>query len=386
MEFIIVEKRKFIEYVDNRQNGLTVTSLFAGCGGLDIGFKRAGYNIIWANEIDKDAATTYASYLGHMPVVDDIWKIIDIVPSADVIIGGPPCQAFSLVGKRIENDPRAKLVFAYAKIIERLKPRAFVMENVPGLLASRVNGMKLIDYLENLYIQFGYKVKICHLIATDFLVPQKRKRVVMIGTKEKSDVKLIQTEKFAELLGYPIIAYPVSASQALDDLPSPSLKGSKESLQYRDSLCSPYALYMRRLKRDNTVTLQAMPTMSTLDQAFVRYIPPGGNYMDIPDSLATGRIIKFKATGGRTTTYGRLHPDFPAYTINTYFNRPNVGANYHHREERLITVREALRLQSFSDDFIPHFSNQRSLHMQIGNAVPPLMAQGIAESLKEVLL
>jgi len=382
----MVEKRRFVECVDSRQNNLTVASLFAGCGGLDIGFKRAGYNIVWANEINHDAATTYAAYLKHSPVVADIWEIIDEVPIADVIIGGPPCQAFSLVGKRLENDPRAKLVFAYAHIIERLQPRAFVMENVPGLLASKIDGRKLIDYLAEKYMQYGYTIKIFHLTATDFLVPQKRKRVIMVGIKQDADFKLISPDAFSKLLGTPAINYPVSVRDALDDLPSPSQKGSKTWLAYKDTNCSAYAMYMRRLNKDNIVSLQSMPTMSELDQAFVRHIPPGGNYMDIPDSLATGRILKFKATGGRTTTYGRLHPDFPAYTINTYFNRPNVGANYHHGEERLITVREALRLQSFSDDFIPHYSNQRSLHMQIGNAVPPLMAQGIAESLKEVLL
>ena len=95
--------------------------------------------------------------------------------------------------------------------------------------------------------------------------------------------------------------------------------------------------------------------------------------------------MKFKITGGRTTTYGRLHPDKPSHTINTYFNRPNVGTNYHYREERLITVREAMRLQSFPDHFEPYFSNQRSLHKQIGNAVPPLMAQGIAYSISKMI-
>jgi len=117
----------------------------------------------------------------------------------------------------------------------------------------------------------------------------------------------------------------------------------------------------------------------------VKHIPPGGNYTNIPDEISTTRIMSFKKTGGRTTTYGRLHPEKPAYTINTYFNRPNVGANYHYEDERLITVREALRLQSFPDHFTPYYSNQRSLHMQVGNAVPPLLARAIAESLHKIL-
>jgi len=369
-------------------NNLTVTSLFSGCGGLDIGFMRAGYDLKWSNEINADAAKSYASYTKHTPVVEDIWNIIDKIPNADLVIGGPPCQAFSLVGKRLENDPRAKLVFAYAHVIEKLRPRAFVMENVPGLLASMINSRKLLDFLADNFTKLGYLVEILHLVATDFLVPQRRKRVVMVGIKKSSarKLRLISPNEFSKVLGMPRILYPVSVGEALDDLPSPMPKGSGGLVEYGNETPSPYAFHLRRYNNSGKVSLHTMPTMSVLDQEFVRHIPPGGNYMDIPDHISTIRIKKFKVSGGRTTTYGRLHPDFPAYTINTYFNRPNVGSNYHHREERLITVREALRLQSFPDDYIPYFKNQRSLHMQIGNAVPPLMAQGIAESLKEMLL
>jgi DNA (cytosine-5)-methyltransferase 1 len=120
--------------------------------------------------------------------------------------------------------------------------------------------------------------------------------------------------------------------------------------------------------------------MSTLDREFVRHIPPGGNYMDIPDSISTSRILRIKSTGGRTTTYGRMHPERPSYTINTYFNRPNVGANYHYSEERLITVREAMRIQTFPDNF--YFSGSRvEQYEQVGNAVPPLLAGALGRSI-----
>ena len=177
---------------------------------------------------------------------------------------------------------------------------------------------------------------------------------------------------------------PVTAFEALDDLPEASDKGSQAPTRYTEGPHSEYSKLMRRNSAD-FVTLHNMPTMSALDLELVKHIPPGGNYVDIPDEIATARIMKIKASGGRTTTYGRLHPGKPSYTINTYFNRPNVGANYHYKFPRLITVREALRLQSFPDSFTPVFSNQRSLHMQIGNAVPPLLARSIAESLKRTL-
>lgn len=363
----------------------TIVSLFAGCGGLDLGFKEAGFDIKWANEIMPDAAKSYSTNLGHTPVVEDIWKIIDDVPKADIIVGGPPCQAFSLVGKRLENDPRAKLVFAYKSIIERTLPKVFVMENVPGLTASKIDGGSLLEYLKKEYEHLGYTVTINKLLASDFFVPQQRKRVVMIGIlNSQEEFKMISSDDFRVLLGFKKQSVPVTSRDAIDDLPSPLPKGNYGAQIYITPPHSEYAALMRKNSPQN-VTFQTMPTMSKLDQEFVKHIPPGGNYMNIPDGLATTRISKFKATGGRTTTYGRLHPEHPAYTINTYFNRPNVGANYHYAEERLITVREALRLQSFPDDYIPTYSNQRNLHIQIGNAVPPLLARAIAESLKRIL-
>lgn len=364
----------------------SVAGLFVGCGGLDSGFKSTGYNIEWANEWASDAAKTYMSFIGRHVVIGDIWNHLNEIPRVDVVIGGPPCQAFSLVGKRLQDDPRAQLVFAFEQAIERIKPRAFVMENVPGLMASTIDGKSLTDYLTERFVNLGYIVIILKLTATDFFVPQKRQRVLMVGHRFHGKAfKLIDSRTLAILLGDTKLRVPISVAEALDDLPSPLPKRSDAFALYPTPPITAYSRLMRQ-SASSTVSLQAMPTMSALDREFVRHIPPGGNYMNIPDNISTKRITTFKRTGGRTTTYGRLHPNKPAYTINTYFNRPNVGANYHHREERLITVREALRLQSFPDHFIPHFSNQRSLHMQIGNAVPPLMSQAIAESLKSLFL
>jgi len=367
-----------------KKNSPTVASLFAGCGGLDAGFKQAGFDIVWANEYNQDAAKSYLKLVGHNVVVDDVWNVIDDVPSVDVLIGGPPCQSFSLVGKRNDTDPRGKLVFAYKRVIEKIRPKAFVMENVPGLTSSIIDGKRLHLHLAEQFIKLGYEIRILKLLATEFFVPQRRQRVFMIGHfLKKRNFNLISSEEFAKVLG--IASKMTTVSDSLDDLPSPVEKEANELVAYARAPHSVYSKLMRFSGR-HTVTLQTMPTMSKLDREFVRHIPPGGNYEDIPDSIATKRIMSFKASGGRTTTYGRLAPDKPAYTINTYFNRPNVGANYHHREERLITVREALRLQSFPDDFTPSYSNQRSLHMQVGNAVPPLMSRGVAESLKRIFL
>lgn len=365
----------------------SVVSLFSGCGGLDLGFKDAGYQPMWANDIAVDACETYNQFVAPHAIVGDIWELVDQVPKADIVIGGPPCQAFSLVGKRLEDDPRAHLVFAFSRIVERIRPRAFVMENVPGLAASKVEGVRLPKVLAERFTKQGYDIEIIKLKAVDFFVPQRRERIVMIGVKSKKNLtslSFLSSEMFAKILGEPDLHLPVTAREALDDLPIPKNPKSFEMLKYRTDPKSAYARIMRRDGRQK-VSLQVMPTMSEKDSEYVRHIPPGGNYTNIPDSVATKRIMKFKETGGRTTTYGRLHPDQPAYTINTYFNRPNVGTNYHYDQARLITPREALRLQSFPDFFDPRFTSQRSLHMQIGNAVPPLMARAIAEALKGLI-
>lgn len=365
-----------------RKPAHTVVSLFAGCGGLDLGFKEAGFKITWSNEIMPDAAESYKRNLGHTPVVEDIWKIINDVPKADIVIGGPPCQAFSLVGKRLENDSRAKLVFAYQIIIKRTKPKAFVMENVPGLMASKIDGKRVIDHLASEYREMGYDISINHLLASDYFVPQRRRRVVMVGVRKGlKPFAMLSSAAFGNIIGINANLLPVSAKDAIGDLPKIRAKGDYGESLYDRPAKMEYAQLMRNGSGQG-VSFHAMPTMSKLDLEFVKHIPPGGNYMNIPDSISTKRIMSFKKTGGRTTTYGRLSPDAPAYTITTYFNRPNVGANYHYEEERLISVREALRLQSFPDSFVPFYTNQRSLHMQVGNAVPPLLAQAIAESLK----
>lgn len=365
---------------------MKVVSLFSGAGGLDLGLKWAGLNIIFANDIEKDACSTYKKHIGNHVKSGDINKYIDELPNADIVVGGPPCQSFSLVGKRLDNDPRGELVFSYFKAVKKVNPTFFLMENVPGLMTSKINDEKLVEYLSKEYKKIGYETKIIKLDASDYFVPQRRKRVFMIGMKKEIKFDLENAKKKIAKILKLNENEKVNVFDALNDLPEiMNLKNKDTLLKYNDSLkLSPYSKFMRKNSAD-IITFHKIPTMSEKDKSFVKFIPPGGNYTNIPDEISTQRIMNFKKTGGRTTTYGRLHPNFPSYTINTYFNRPNVGANYHYKEERLITVREAMRLQSFPDNFEPIYSNQRSLHMQIGNAVPPLLGWVLGEAIKEIL-
>jgi len=368
-----------------------VAALFSGCGGLDLGFKEAGFEIVWANDIDSDSCKTYRKFIGNHIYEGDIQNFINRIPSVDVIIGGPPCQSFSLVGKRLEDDKRSSLVISFYESIKKVRPKVFLLENVPGLASSKFNHERIPVFLSKKFEELGYVTFLEKVKALDYFVPQKRERLILFGFEKKvikSKFNLIEPIKFKDIIfSKETPSNTINSFDALDDLGdvSKTLKKDPKFLSlYKKEPHSEYANLMR-LNNQRDVSLHVLPTMSAKDREFVEFIPPGGNYQDIPDNISTQRIMKFKETGGRTTTYARLHPELPSFTVNTYFNRPNVGSNYHYRYKRLISPREALRLQSFKDDFTPFFTSQRSLFTQIGNAVPPLMGRALAESIKLAL-
>ena len=355
---------------------MDIVSLFSGMGGLDLGFFWEGFNIVWANDIRLSATKTYKMNFGHEAICGDILKIsLDDIPKADVVIGGPPCQSFSLVGKRNPDDDRGKLVFRYFEIVKCTEPRFFVMENVPGMASSMIDGKRLTDILIHEYSKIGYNTVKMSLTATDYLVPQKRKRIVLLGCRDLVPTIPDPTIFAKECYNQDNEIFDISASAAIGDLGECTVKDKRA--KYADIEPSPFAQLMRYEKLSD-VSLHECPKMSVTDELLVKYIPPGGNYTDVPDEIATGRILNFKRTGGRTTTYGRLHPDYPSHTINTYFRRPNVGCNFHYSKPRLITPREAMRFQSIPDHFEIAPCSQDERNALIGNAVPPLMARAIA--------
>jgi DNA (cytosine-5)-methyltransferase 1 len=361
----------------------TVASLFSGAGGLDLGFEWEGFNILWASDLNKDATDSYLRNFGSPALQCDISDLsAHGIPSADVIIGGPPCQSFSLVGQRKPDDPRGKLVFEFLRIVREKQPLAFVMENVPGIAASTINGRRLPEILEEQFTELGYFVERLQLHALDYLVPQRRKRFVLVGCRTSRPVKPDGATFARECYQITHDDIDLGAKAALNDLGTCVGKGLRAN--YKNVKPSAFARIMRRAGLDS-FSLHECPRMSSTDMQIVQHIPPGGNYMDIPDSISTGRVMKFKETGGRTTTYGRLHPEQPSYTINTYFRRPNVGCNFHYSEPRLITPREAMRLQSMPDHWELVFSSQDARNALIGNAVPPLMGQAIAWSMVQSL-
>lgn len=356
-----------------------IVSLFSGGGGLDLGFINAGYKILWAIDNNENAVKTYKKNIGaHIKCADIIKVELNDIPRADVIIGGPPCQSFSLAGMRNIEDVRGQLIWQYMKILKKVQPKAFVFENVTGLLSAKnKNGEKIVDQLKTAFREIGYNVEMQVMNAADYGVPQKRRRVIIVGLKKGNFIFPAPTHGD---LSEGLIPY-ISVRQALDDLGVP-VYDENGVAEYK---YPPQNEYQKVMRSKDLVTEHFMPRMSELDKYICLHVKPGGNYNDIPKDVPSKRIKRLQREGGHTTCYGRMLPDEPSYTINTYFNRPNVGCNIHYSQDRLITVREALRLQSFPDSYQIISSSKQGRNLIVGNAVPPLLAEVIARELKKYL-
>jgi DNA (cytosine-5)-methyltransferase 1 len=360
-----------------------VLSLFSGLGGLDLGFVEEGFELVQACDLDSAAVESHGQFFGAPAEQIDLAEHDPTeLADADIVIGGPPCQSFSLVGRRRADDPRGNLVFAFLDVVAAKRPTAVVMENVPGIESSRLGDRWLVDMIVLRLEALGYAVTACKLLATDYLVPQRRRRLFLLAMRGRSVPQPDPVAFATSRLGVDQRSFDLSARAAIGDLGVPVAKGLQAA--YRDLPPSAYARIMRT-RAGTTVSLHEQPRMSETDRRLVAVIPPGGNYRDVPDDLATRRILRFKHSGGRTTTYGRLHPDRPAYTINTYFRRPNVGCHFHYEEERLITAREAMRFQALPDAMALRYRRADQRNALIGNAVPPLMARAIAMAVADAL-
>jgi len=361
---------------------LEVVSLFSGCGGLDLGFKKSGFKIIWAIENFKEACRVYRENLQEEIICEDISKVkLGDVPECDILIGGPPCQAFSMIGKRNNKDKNFQLIWNFLNILKKKRPNKFLMENVTGLKSAKDEmGNRVLDLLIRKIESLGYSVTTTILNAADYGVPQRRKRLFIMGTTGSERIQEPKPTHSQENIDNENLHKWVTVEEAIGDLPKPTADGT--ILKYPFPPLSEYQNWAR--KDSSGIYNHKIPTMSDLDMKIIKHVKEGGNYMDVPDSIPSNRIRKYKLTGGRTTTYGRLKRDMPSYTINTYFSRLNVGCNIHYSQDRLITIREGLRLQSFPDSFVlPSDLSKRAQYQLVGNAVPPLLALALSKSFKD---
>lgn len=401
---------------------INVVDLFSGAGGMTLGFKYVIknntftksdiFNILFANEYDKDAASTFRNNFPEINMVEkDIKSLAEEEiygylngKSVDLIIGGPPCQSFSTVGKRVYDD-KAKMYQEYLRLLKIIRPKMFLFENVRGILSMRETyyktdsdgnilydefigktgrkskkpkidyyGDKILDKIEkefkNIEKDFGYKIKYQVLKASDFGVPQNRERVFIVGVR--NDISKEWT--FPKPLNKRII----SIKEAIDDLPE--LKSGQIINEYSKEPDNSYQKLMR--KKSKVLTQHVAANYGEKIRTVIKNIPQGEGKNYFNNLVIEGKIDKkYYLTSGYANTYSRLVETEPSTTITNNLTIPSALRCIHYRDNRALSPREGARLQSFPDWF--NFSgNMTKVSMQIGNAVPPLLAMAMAEQIK----
>lgn len=353
-------RNTIVKSLNKRKNKkLKVLDLFCGAGGLSYGFKLAGFSIVGGVEWDKAAMETHSTnfkskfeFCGDIKEISDE-TIIKNLKGVDVIIGGPPCQGFSSANRheKEKDDPRNKLFFEYLRFIRILHPKVFVIENVKEIL-TKDNGFaknRIIEITEEL----GYSVNVEVLNASEYGVPQVRRRAIFVGIASDLGCKF----DFNNLTK---VSKPVTVYEAIGDICYPDQNIKNKFLDYAKDTD---VLYNHNPKKPNDKVIERM-----------KYVPQGGNWKDVPPEL-----WDTQRDNRHSSAYKRLSFNEPSITIDT------GHMNYFHPIfHRVPTVRESARLQSFPDSFI-FCGNQGEQYRQVGNAVPPLMAKEIAKEIMRIL-
>ena len=360
-----------------------VIDLFAGCGGFSVGFQQAGFQIVKAVEFDKQIADSYIrNHAGTQMLAEDIGKVDNenyfSEHEANVIIGGPPCQGFSMSGERIranvfKDDPRNYLFKHYLNVVKIVKPDFFVFENVKGILTMK-NGEIFNEILKAFSDKTnfdGAKYFVSHRLvkAVEFGIPQKRERVIILGSRDKNvDFNKYFEKTFQKFQNKNAdFLKPVTAWDAISNLPQTTengkIKNPKTKTDFQNYLSS----------ENRIITNHYTPNHSEKAIERMNQIKNGENWTSLKDD------IKSVHSG----SYGRLKKDDVAPTIVTRFDTPSGGKFIHPIENRTLTPREAARIQSFPDDFV-FTGTKSSICKQIGNAVPPKLAYFLAEIIKEI--
>ncbi|WP_157735188.1 DNA cytosine methyltransferase [Pseudofrankia inefficax] len=415
-----------------------LVDLFCGAGGLSEGFRRVGFEVVAAADHDPDACATYERNFARAEVLcGDLRlpalreRLVDLAAGADMIVGGPPCQAYSQVRNhaRLIDDPRNSLYREFVRTVREVRPVAFLMENVPGLAQMGVQDQVVAD----LSLDGEYDVTAQLVDAANFGVPQTRERLLFLGVRRRRGISvpvldgsgatgLVRLERAKEerALAYKVgvaggaeadelaaqladwsSLQAVTVAQAISDLEGLA-SGRRDDAIERTELGSPGSAYQRLMRRGlvaPSLTNVSVPRIREDTVLRLNEIPAGGNHRDLPDEFRARYLTDAKwgqhSGTGRLerrhySAYRRLHPDLWAWTINT-----KADCAYHYRESRSLSVREFARLQSFPDYFEFTTDKRRgdglpgrlpggathSRYRQVGNAVPPLLAQAAAKAL-----
>jgi len=340
---------------------LTAIDCFSGAGGLSLGLSQAGFQLSWAFDSSQKAIDTHNRNLGNHAVClkaedltsDRLAKLKDQIGECTLVAGGPPCQGFSRQRRGADLDPRNDLVNVFFSIVKYLNPQFFLLENVPALQGPR--GKPYLEALHRSAEESGYIVHTSILNAADFGVAQVRRRFFAVGERSVG----LSNYEFPK----PLVtsANYKTVREAIGNLPDPAV--SVQGLPANHEIGNVSPLNIRRIS----------------------YVPQGGGREFIPDELKLKCHRVSVEVAGHRNVYGRLTWDRPANTITTKCNSFTRGMFAHPSADRNITMREAARLQGFPDDFV--FSGSRvDVAHQVGNAVPPPLAQAMGKSILSALL
>lgn len=348
---------------------MNVVDLFCGCGGLSMGFEMSGANILLGIDNNTAAIETFKkNHKSSEAICGDIEQItlneIDNIIEGrdiDVIIGGPPCQGLSLSGPRKFEDARNRLFRSFVKISQHLKPKVIILENVPGIVSLFKGQVK--DEILKEFKAIGYDIDYKVLNSADYGVPQIRKRTIFIGVRRDLNLSVNFPQPICRPIDY------VSCEDALSDLHALDETDMPESNEYACAEKNDYQKLMRMgasIVKNHLITKHQEKVKST-----IALVPEGGNYKSLPEHLRNTRNFNVAWT--------RYHSKKPSPTIDTGHRH-----HFHYKYNRVPTVRENARLQSFPDNFV-FYGNKTEQYKQVGNAVPPLLGRAIAEEIKKCL-
>lgn len=348
-----------------------LVDLFAGVGGMSLGFEMAAFETVLANEIDNSIASAFKQNRPSVEMItEDITKLDlenvfrPLRGAIDGVVGGPPCQGFSQKGKRRSIlDDRNFLFKSFFRVVDIIRPKFFVMENVPSLLTTE--GGYFAQEIRELFEGIGFAITMQVVSASELAVPQNRRRAVITG------IRGTQARK-------PILTLPglgkCTVWDAISDLAFLDSGAGHFKQPYK---LAAQTVYQKEARRDSDVLFNHVATThSPIAIERMSLVPPGGGRSSLPDHHLTKSIF--------SGTWGRMIESEPSVTITTRFDTPSSGKFTHPHLNRAITVREAARLQSFPDTFVFH-GTKTSQMKQVGNAVPPAMAREIAVAIEKEL-
>lgn len=353
----------------SKNNTLNTIDLFAGCGGLSKGFLDAGFNVLLGVD-NNDAALRTFSYNHHnaktlngdlskIETLDTIKELIDNKP-VELIIAGPPCQGFSVTGPRKFDDPRNRLYLAVFDAVKYFNPKAFIIENVTGM-ESLYNGQIKEEIIKR-FTALGYNVSSKVLCAADYGVPQVRRRLIFVGLRSEYG-KFSYPQPILNRNQY------ITCSEAIGDLPSLCNELGMEKSSYSQA---PFTKYQKLMRGNCSVLYNHVGTdHKQFVKDTIALVPDGGNYKDLPEGVGTSRTFHVAWT--------RYNSKKPSNTIDTGHRN-----HFHYKWNRVPTVRENARLQSFPDDFV-FFGTKTEQNRQVGNAVPPLLGYHLALEIKKYI-